>query len=140
MRKMIPLLALLSLLTAVGCGGPDNRAEITGTVRLNGEPLATGSISFVPTDGTVGPSSGGEIINGKYHVPRTKGVAVGKNLVSIRSAVKTGRKVAGSFGQMEDEQVPVIPRKYNDQSELVRDIQPKSNQVDFELKGPPPRP
>ena len=135
MRTTILLLVLLPLL--FGCGGPDNRAEVSGTVRLNGTPLATGSISFVPTEGTEGPSSGGEITNGKYRVFRAKGVAVGKNRVSIRSVAKTGRKVADRHGELEDEKVQVVPRKYNDVSEIVCTVQPGSNQLDFDLKVTP---
>jgi hypothetical protein len=138
MHKTIFLLTLLPLLTVFGCGGPDNRAEISGTVRLNGTPLATGSISFVPTEGTTGPSSGGLITDGKYHVPRAKGVAVGKNRVSILSVMKTGRRIADLRGELEDEKVQVVPRKYNEESELICTVKSGSNQLDFDLQGPPP--
>jgi hypothetical protein len=138
MRTTILLLVLLPLLTAFGCGGPDNRAEVSGTVRLNGQPVASGSISFVPTDGNTGPSSGGVIADGKYSVPQAKGVAVGKNRVSILSTVKTGRKINIGRDGLEDEWLQVVPAKYNDQSELVRDVKSGSNQLDFDLKGSPP--
>jgi hypothetical protein len=133
MRVTFVFWALLPLLAMSGCGGPDNRAEVSGNVSFNGQPLATGSISFVPTDGNTGPSSGGMIVDGKYSVPRAKGVAVGKNRVSIISPVKTGRKIKFGGDRMEDEWVQSIPAKYNDDSELVRDFGPGSNRLDFEL-------
>lgn len=141
MRKTILLLALLPLLMVFGCGGPDNRAEVTGTVRFNGEPLPTGTISFVPTEGNSGPSSGGIITDGKYQVPRAKGVTVGKNKVSIYSTVKSGRKITQDQYRggkdLMDEWVQVIPSKYNVQSEIICTVQPGSNQLDFDLKGKP---
>jgi hypothetical protein len=126
--------SLLSLLLATGCGGPDNRGEISGTVRFNGEPLATGSISFVPTGQNSGPTSGALIAGGTYHVPRDKGAAVGENRVMIRSVAKTGRKIVSGHGDLVDERRQIIPAKYNDASELVRTVQPSSNQLDFDLK------
>jgi hypothetical protein len=133
MRATSVLLAVLPLLVMSGCGGPDNRAEVSGSISFNGQPLASGSISFVPAEGNKGPSSGGSIVDGRYSVPRAKGVALGKNRVSILSPVKTGRKIEFGGGRVEDEWVQSIPAKYNEQSELVREIQPGSNRLDFEL-------
>jgi hypothetical protein len=138
-RGSILALAMLPMLTLFGCGGPNNRAAISGTVRLNGQPLANGSISFVPAEGNVGPSSGGIITDGKYAVSQARGVAVGKNRVGIRSMVKTGRKINIGRGSLEDEWQQVVPAKYNEQSELVHDVPPGSMRLDFDLKGEPPR-
>jgi hypothetical protein len=138
MNRTLLSLTLLLLPATFGCGGPENRAEVRGTVRLNGELLATGSISFVPAEGVNGPASGGLIADGKYRVARAMGVAVGKNRVSIRSVAKTGRKVAGLKGDSEDERRQVIPAKYNERTELICTIHPGSNEVDFDLRGPPP--
>ena len=135
MRIAFLLLALSVCFVLSGCGGPDNRAKVSGTVTLNGEPLATGSISFVPAEGNTGPSSGGAIADGKYSVPGDKGVAIGKNRVSIKSSKKTGRKINIGRDGLEDEWVQAIPAKYNKQSEIVRDIQPGSNRLDFNLEG-----
>jgi hypothetical protein len=128
------LLAVWVLATFCGCGGPDNRAEIQGTVRVNGELLASGAISFRPTEGTQGPSSGARIADGRYHVPRTMGVAVGKNLVSVVSPTLTGRKIDSGGGLMVEEGVQTIPPKYNYSSKVVSEVQPKSNQLDFDFK------
>ena len=139
MRTTTFLLVSLSLLIALGCSqaDQDRRAEVSGAVRVNGEPLATGSITFRPTAGNDGPTAGGAIANGQYHVVRAKGVTLGKNQVVIQSTVKTGRQVGGSRGVLEDEQVQAIPARYNDQSEIVCDVQPGSNQLDFDLKVTP---
>jgi hypothetical protein len=132
-QETIPLV-LLSLSMISGCGGPQDRAEVSGTVRLNGQPLPTGAISFVPTEGTTGPSSGALIADGAYHIVRAQGAAVGKNRVSIRCVVKTGGKTTNRMGTSEDAKQQVVPPKYNDQSELVCDIKSGSNPLDFDLK------
>jgi hypothetical protein len=132
--KLMRTTIFLLLLMVCGCGGPDNRAEISGTVRFNGQPLATGSISFVPTGEKSGPTSGALIADGKYHVPRAKGAALGENRVMICSVAATGRKIVSGHGDLVDERRQVIPAKYNDASELVRTVQPGSNQLDFDLK------
>ena len=137
MRTAILLLASLPLPMFFGCGGPSDRVELGGTVRLNGQPLPTGSIAFYPADGQ-GPASGGTIAGGKYYVPAAKGVAVGKNRVSILCTMKSGRKVNYGRGlSLEDEWVEVVPPKYNDQSEIICTIKPGSSPLDFDLKADP---
>jgi hypothetical protein len=123
------------LLMLMGCGGPDKRAEIRGMVRLDGKPLATGTISFTPTEANPGPSSGGTIADGEYVVPRSQGVAIGTNTVRIRSTQPTGRKTMLRPGEMIDEWKQIIPPKYNDLSEIVCTVGPGSNQVDFDLES-----
>jgi hypothetical protein len=129
------LLASLPLLITFGCGRSDTqRTEVNGTVRVNGELLGSGAISFRPTEGNQGPSSGAQITDGKYHIPRTMGVAIGKNRVSILSPTLTGGKIDSGGGLMVEEGVQTIPPKYNYSSEIIRDLQPGSNQLDFDLK------
>src|SRR5207249_1806158 len=44
---------------------------VTGTVRLDNEPLTTGSIAWIPIEGTPGPGGGGGINSeGKYEINR----------------------------------------------------------------------
>jgi hypothetical protein len=137
MRTTTRLLIILVMAAAIGCGKPENRAEISGTVRVNGQLLVSGAISFRPTEGTQGPSSGAQIVDGAYHVPQTMGVAVGKNLVCVVSPTLTGRKIDSGGGLIVDEGVQTIPPKYNYSSDLVCEVQAKSNQLDFDLKVDP---
>jgi hypothetical protein len=133
MRKTT-LLVLLSLSMIFGCGGPQNRAEVRGTVRVNGQPLDHGSITFRPTDGNDGPTAGGEIVKGAYCVDRAKGVAIGKNQVAIQCTVRTGRQITGGRGMTQEQKIEVIPPRYNRASELACDVKPGANQLDFELQ------
>ena len=102
---------------------------------MDGIPLATGTISFIPTDANRGPSSGGTIVDGVYDVPKSQGVTIGKNKVRIRSTQPTGRKILHRPGEMIDEWKQIIPPKYNDLSEIVCTVEPGSNQMDFDLKS-----
>ncbi|MDR1479252.1 MAG: hypothetical protein LBJ00_09950 [Planctomycetaceae bacterium] len=64
-RKIVLCLFLVVLPLALGCN-KDNRkmAEVTGMVKLDGEPLHRGSIQFIPTAG--GFDGGGAIVHGKF--------------------------------------------------------------------------
>ena len=46
------------LLVLAGCSG-GNRAEVSGSVSLNGEPIAEGSINFIPVEGNEGAGAAG---------------------------------------------------------------------------------
>jgi len=125
------------LLVLGGCEASGlRRAAVSGTVRVDGQPLAEGSINFFPTEGTEGPTAGAPIVQGKYQIPRANGVTVGKNLVQIQANRKTGRKVPNPMapGTLTDEIVELLPPEYNTQSTLVRTIEPGSNVLDFDLK------
>ncbi len=65
------------LLFTVGCGGS---TVVSGTVTYNGEPVANGSIQFLPEDGK-GPSAGGMITGGKYRIAEK--LTPGKKTVRI---------------------------------------------------------
>ena len=123
----------------LGCSG-DNGPElysVSGAVSLDGGELKQGSITFVPKEGTSGPSGGAEIKDGVYSVPKEKGLAAGKYRVEIRAIMKTGKKVeAGSPsppGTMVDEIKEAIPARYNTNSDLEAEISGNQEAVDFEL-------
>ncbi|WP_437191712.1 hypothetical protein [Planctomicrobium sp. SH527] len=66
MIKSLFCLALVLLVS--GCGGPTapQRASVSGEVLVDGQPLSEGVISFIPTDGVKGPTSGTKVLNGRY--------------------------------------------------------------------------
>src|SRR5262249_32721442 len=79
---------LLTALVRAGCGGaPDDlpRQPVYGRVRLNGEPLAQGTIQFQPDGGPRAAAiSGGALIqDGSYSIPRDQGLVPGHYKVSI---------------------------------------------------------
>ena len=71
-------LAIAALAATAGCGGP-TQAIVRGRVTLDGEPLAHGTIAFLPADGK-GPTAGGLVTAGGYEV---QGMAPGRKLVRV---------------------------------------------------------
>jgi hypothetical protein len=120
-----------------------NRAAVQGKVTLDGTPLASGEITFIPLAG--GTMAGAKIINGTYQLSRSEGPMIGKNRVEIRSVQPTGRIIENPVipegdGPIGDARVmeykEFVPKKYNSLSELAVDIKEgQINQADFPLSG-----
>lgn len=129
------------LLGLVGCGGGKGyqgakRYAVSGKVTFNGEPLNGGGISFMPQDEKQRPTSG-QILNGEYTIPEGQGVNEGLYRVEIRWMKPTGKQVLDKddTGQMIDVFEQVIPKKYNDLSELKATISASATKFDFDLKA-----
>jgi hypothetical protein len=138
-RSRIGLGAVLLLvaIVAVGCsrGDPQGRRAITGTVTLDGTPLAKGNIQF-QSDQPSGPTTGAVIAAGKFSIPTEKGLPPGKYRVRI-FATKPGTGEA-TPGTMPGEPIPpaeeMIPPEYNSQSENFVDVTEKGpNDFKFEV-------
>jgi hypothetical protein len=132
---MRPIIALNLAALLLGCGSV--KTTIKGRVTWEGNPIETGSISFEPED-RQGPSTGGLIQNGQYEVGSDANVQPGKKVVRIQGSAKTGNQIEAGPplppGTMVDEVKPVVPAKYNDKSELIREVEAgKVNEFDFEL-------
>lgn len=137
-RCMLLVVPLLIAVGITGCGeAPPKRIAITGTVKLNGQPVEHGSISFIPVADAPNLPAGGEIKAGEYTLTADAGPSSGKYRVEIRWSKPTGKKVAmGSPappGTMVDEVKEAIPAKYNTQSTLEREITGDESTVDFDL-------
>lgn len=135
--------AMAMSLVGCGAGGPE-RVEVRGKVTLNGQPLDQGSIAFIPTGTTQGPTTGAKIENGTYMVPANKGAVLGSHLVQITSVQPTGRKIEAGppepAGTMVDEVQQIVPDQYNTKSTLTVNIQSGLNEnVDFALEAPKSR-
>jgi acetyl esterase/lipase len=71
-------------LTTSGFRADVERAAVEGTVRLNGEDLRWGMITFVPTDSTNQPTAFAMISRGKFSIPKHRGAVVGPCLIQVR--------------------------------------------------------
>lgn len=119
------------LIASYGCSA-SNRAEVQGTVTLDGQPLTQGTLAFFPTGDAKGPAAGGTIVGGKYFISADQGSTIGTNRVEIRSARATGKMLAL---RKEAEVVEVLPDRYHSQSVLTANIKQGKNTVDFELQS-----
>jgi hypothetical protein len=128
---MLYAMVFLAALLPAGCSDPyAGRMEVSGAVKLKGEPLKDGSITFVPLDGQ-GTQSGAPIENGVYKVPRKSGLKPGKYLVQITSGdgktPAAGDEAAAPGGSTNIVSLDRIPEDWN-----VRSKQ----QVEVRAKGP----
>jgi hypothetical protein len=128
-------LPMLSVAVALGCDGSSHTAAVDGSVTVGGVPVESGSITFVPIEGTSGHSAGGAIESGRYSISAADGPMIGVNSVAINGRRKTGRKipVPGTENVMMDETEEVVPPRYQTGKELKREIRPGKNTFDFDL-------
>jgi hypothetical protein len=122
----------------IGCGKSSTveRQEITGTVKFRGRPVDDGYIRFAPLDGQPSGDSA-QIVKGKYTIVRAKGMYPGKYRVSIWA----GNEMSGAGDASPDsphagkpQARERIPAKYNNESELVREVtQDGPNEFNFEI-------
>jgi len=150
----IGILALLA--SACGSGDPLG-VGVSGTVTYKGKPIKEGLITFIPTVGTQGPKAGANIDEGQYSIPRRGALAPGKYRVEIRAFEESGKEIPKSmrtaqmFGRpveqvtnnpgateqlekLKKEKKNVIPARYNDDSELSRELPDQSEvAMDFEI-------
>jgi len=127
--------AAATLVLLSGCS--DKRAEVSGTVQLDGQPVPDGRIDFIPVEGTKGPGTGAPIKDGHYHIAKKDGVVVGKNRVELRTFRKTGEQIQdpnAPQGVLTDERAQAFPPEYSDQSTVVKEIHEGPNTIDFDVQ------
>src|SRR6476646_461664 len=78
------------LLAGCSGGGPAS-ATVSGEVKVDGVPVANGTIAYAATEGTAGQGTA-EIKNGRYEVRTT----AGKKIVQISVPVVSGKQKAHS--------------------------------------------
>ena len=75
--------AFVCLLVFVGCSDSyGGRQEITGTVKLKGQPIKDGTVSFEPLEGQ-GTRASAPIAAGAFKIARASGLVPGKYLIRI---------------------------------------------------------
>ncbi|MES2788653.1 MAG: hypothetical protein V4719_03455 [Planctomycetota bacterium] len=130
-------MAMVSM-TLCGCSesqpvGPE-RSPVSGTITFAGKPVPFGTVSFIPPEGSGLPVSGAEIQDGQYDCSKNGGVPVGKHRVEI-NGWSTPPTDQGAADLTAPTQAPLIPKKYNTQSELTLSVDSSNPLVkDFDLK------
>ncbi len=132
-------LSLISASTlATGCGGAagPELGRLSGTVTLDGKPLANARIVFQPTGQLASPSVSDTAEDGAFELRFNrdrKGVLPGSHQIRVTTA----RVVTDASGKETDVQ-EVLPAKYNAKTELTYDVKTGSNQLDLKLESSQP--
>lgn len=115
------MIVLCLLVAAIGCDKKVKRRAISGSVKFDGKPIDKGQIQFVPVKG--GPSAGTDILNGEYRLEGPRGPGIGQYKIEI-TAYRAGQpgQIDAVTKQREVEMIQYIPSKFNENSELKRDI------------------
>jgi hypothetical protein len=129
-----------------GCGGVSGppRAAVQGDVSLDGSPLPSGVIRFVPTGKAKGPAALGVIKEGRFALPASHGPVLGPQIVEIDATLAedpttdaTDVKAAWTEFAKTNESRPreiTIPKRYNRTSTLRVEVTAQTtNAFDFKL-------
>jgi hypothetical protein len=135
---------ILAVLFVLPLGCSPEFAPVKGKVTLNGQPLANAQVVFnrIPPEGSIesGPSAVGTTNEkGEYTLrvsSKQSGAPVGKHKVAIT--------LMNSEGGESDAPAPpgsgprnVIPKKYNEETDLSCDVPPSGNDhANFDLQSP----
>lgn len=125
------LVLLVWVCAMPGCADQSS-GEVTGMVRVDGTPIESGAITFIPADGATS-TAGGTIKAGRYSVR----VPVGKFKVSISMPRETHKKklyAAADSPEMAMYQEG-LPARYNERTELELEVKSGSNTKDWDLQG-----
>ncbi|MEX0792108.1 MAG: carboxypeptidase-like regulatory domain-containing protein [Pirellulaceae bacterium] len=129
-------LGLLAIVSLVGCGAaadPLGRQDISGEITLKGEPLDGGSIIFEPEDSSISTSGGASIAEGKFELPKGRGLAPG--VYKIRISAAGGDVVVTEDAPGEPiESTERVPKNWNSQSDQTVTVEEgKPNHFEFEI-------
>jgi hypothetical protein len=126
-------------LSAPGCSESSDelpREAVSGTVTLDGEPLASGTIQFSPAGAGAGVGGGSKIEDGQFSIPRATGLVPGDYQVSINSAGKRDETKPAVAGRRAAFAKELIPAKYNAKSTLTAKVEKGgSYDLKFELQS-----
>lgn len=128
------VLAALTLAGLCGCEGrPENIGAVTGTVTLDGQPLADARVTFTPRGGQTN-SLGTTDANGRYSLVYSRhhqGAEIGEHSVSISTFVPANPDFEPPAVRVPER----IPSMYNHQSTLTAKVESGSNTIHFNLSS-----
>jgi hypothetical protein len=129
-RVWRPALFLAAITTLSGCG--PTMGTVSGSVTVDGQPVTSGVISFVPADGKGTPVTV-DITSGNY----TAQAAAGSKRVQISAPTVTGRRkeYEGPDAPLVDITEEIVPPKYNSDTELTFEVKPGANQKDWAVES-----
>ena len=113
-----------------GCGSAsDNlpREPVSGGVTIDGKPLKSGIVSFVPTDPNGLTQANVAVIEGKYSVPKEQGLVPGKYDVKVSTADAQEKQESTDISNDMPGMPPArakeaIPPMYNTNTKLSAEV------------------
>jgi hypothetical protein len=128
-ERLALILACLLAFAMVGGCGPAVSA-VSGTVTVDGQPVASGVISYVPAEGGGEPATA-TIAAGRYELQTSPG----KKFVQISAPVVVGKRkeYEGADAPLVEITDESLPPHYNSQTELSFDVQRGKNTKDWSL-------
>jgi hypothetical protein len=119
-------------MAAPGCSSDSGKGRVSGTVTLDGQPLASGLIRFVPVDGRT-PTADATITDGEFSAE----VPVGEKRVSISAPKVVGKRRAYETADspMIDIVEELLPARYNVASELTLNVTGGRQPEEFKLES-----
>ena len=128
--SLLGCMLLMSAVACAGCGQQAKKGAVSGKVTLDGQPLATGLIRFMPSDGGTATADG-QIKDGEFNVS----VPPGEKRISISAQKVVGKKPSQMPGSpMVDVTEEIVPARFNAQTTLTHTVTLGLQQKDFELK------
>ncbi len=125
--------------SSIGCGGggPDDKpdmGQVTGTITMDGKPLADATVTFIPEKGR--PAFGKTDAEGKYeltYIRQEKGCKIGPNKVSVTTAVEADE--SGDEGEAKKKAPERVAVKFNKKTTLTADVKKGPNTFDFAVEA-----
>jgi hypothetical protein len=126
------VVVILIFAASTGCSKDAKHGTVVGTVTLNGQPLPTGIIRFIPADGKT-PSADAPITDGKFSVV----VATGEKKVSISAPRVVGKRKMYNTADSPTVDVveELLPAQFNVDTTLTLSVASGTQQPAFELKS-----
>lgn len=128
--------AVCLLLTVVGCG--TKLPVVTGTVTLDGKPLADATVIFMPNDETHSPAQGITDASGIYTLEqeaKTAGIQPGAYSVRVTTFQPRSQAVDPPIPAVKER----VPVRYNLKTELKANVEADQDAseapFDFELEA-----
>jgi hypothetical protein len=131
--KSVLLSAAMASLFNTSCSSEKvpGLGRVTGTVTMDGQPVADAAISFEGTKPGEPPSLGKTDASGNYELYYSrghKGATIGEHTVYITT-------YRGPTDEDPQPKKETIPAKYNGKSELKTTVSRGQNKLDFALKS-----
>jgi len=111
----------------------DSRCAVEGIVRINGEAIRQGEVTFSPITSADGQRRSTLISNGLFSLPRSRGLLRNHDYaVEVRGLRPTGETYQ-SHGQTVDQLEQFVSARFNAASELRVRPSSRSERLEFDL-------